>query len=241
MLKKYENFLKQKVVKNSQSDIDHCRIVKRSDLQIFSDFFESSFKQSDKYYREKLFDLNQKYSIFPKEDTELLRIAIRENDVEMAHKFIENGADLSDLDSLCCTPLEEAIRCNNLEMICMLLYYGGYTNNINNNLTSFMFSIICQCSEDIQRVLMEYETDFNLTCDREPILFMAICYHSPLIFDLIERGANASFIKTTYRGPLIAPFVGVRSNCEVEIVKVRLLVPFRPVTIHNKTTKYFLL
>lgn len=169
-----------------------------------------------------MYELNNKYFIISKESAKLLRIAIEENNVEMAHRIVRNGTDLTQLDNLYCTPLENAIRFNNFEMVCMLLYYGGYTNNIENNLTSLMFSIICQNSEDIQKLLMEYETDYNLCCDLEPILFMAIKYHSPLIFDLIERGANPSFVRRYYKGPLIAPFVAISFNHDVEIVKASI-------------------
>lgn len=211
LINKYKDFLKQKSIN------DFC-----SDLELLCELFRCSLKQPKIYYREKLYELNNKYFIILKENTKLLRIAIEENNVEMAHRFVKNGADLTQLDSLYCTPLENAIRCDNLEMICMLLYYGGYTNNIENNLTSLMFSIICQCSEDIQRILMEYETDYNLCCDRESILFMAIKYHSPLIFDLIGRGADPSFVKRNYVGPVIAPFVAIRFNHDVEMVRVSL-------------------
>lgn len=165
-IKKYKDYLRSGVI--------------RDDVDYICDIFLHSLRQTDKYYRHVIYKLNAKFSIISKEDTAMLRIAIRENDVRMAYKFIKNGANLSHLDSLCCTPLEDAIRCNNFEMVCMLLYYGAYTNNIENNLTSFMFSIICRSSEEIQRLLMEYETDFNLSCDGESILFMAIKYQIPL-------------------------------------------------------------
>lgn len=197
-----------------------CCINKNFHKELLCGSFKSSFKQENIYYREKLLELNNKYSLFEKESTELLRIAIQVNNVEVAQQFIKNGSDLADLDSLYCTPLEEAIRCKNFEMISMLLFYGGYTNNIENNLTSFMFSIICQCSEDIQRILMEYETDYNLTSNNDSILFMAIKYKSPLIFDLIERGADPSYTKTTYRGTIIALFVAIEFNCDMEILRV---------------------
>lgn len=151
---------------------------------------------------------------------------IQENDVDLARKCVINGANLTEFDSLCTTPLEDAIRCNNLEIICMLLYYGGYTNNMENNLTSFMFSIICQCSEDIQRILMEYETDYNLCCDNDSTLFMALKYHSPLILDLIERGTDPSFTKQSFNGTIIAPLLASRSKCDVKVVKVSQKVTF---------------
>lgn len=191
-----------------------------SDVELFCDLFSCSLKHRKNYYREKLYELNNTYLIVPKKSTKLLRIAIEEDNVEMARRFVQNGADLIQFDNLFCTPLENAIRWGNLEMICMLLYYGGYTNNIENSLTSFMYSIICQSSEDIQRILMEYETDYNLCCDFEPTLFMAIKYHSPLIFDLIERGANPSFVGSNHIGPKIAPFVAITFKHDVEIVRV---------------------
>lgn len=220
---------KKKIVKHHTAEL----ITKRNpNKELFVDLFQISLKTQHKHYQDKLYELNKQYSFFPNESTELLRIAIQENNVEIAKKFLINGANLNELDSLCTTPIEEAIRLNNLEIICMLLYYGGYTNNFHDNLTSFMFSIICQCSEDIQRILMEYETDYNLSCDLDSTLFMALKYGSPLVFELIERGANPNFIKPSFRGTVIAPLQAILYNCNIEIVRVSQVYVY-PRIIHS--------
>lgn len=209
---KYEDTLKHNTTLSTSS--------KNTEIDLFVQLFRYSLKQDDKYYKIKIYELNKTYVLLKNEDTELLCVAICRNDAEMANTLINDGADIHAFDSLSCTSLEIAIRCNNFEMVSMLLYYGGYQNNIKNNLTSFMISIICQSSENIQRLLMEYETDYNWSCDGEPILFMAIKYHSPLIFELIERGANPSYVKHTSNGPQIAVLEAILYRCDVEVVRV---------------------
>lgn len=216
LIDKYEQFIK----------LTPCCRNEKCQKDLIWALVKTSFKQENIYYSEKLFELNNKYSLFEMNNTALLRIAIEVNSVKMAHRFIKRGADLAHLDNLYYSPLEDAIRCHNLEIICMLLYYGGYKNNLENNLTSFMFSIICQCSEDIQRILMEYETDYNLCCNDDSILFMAIVYRSPLIFDLIERGADPSYAKITCRGTIIALFVAIQFNCDMELIRVSKIYIF---------------
>lgn len=209
-------------MKNFESLIDKYEqfIKLRSHKELICRSVKASFEQENIYYREKLFELDNKYYLFEMYSSELLRIAIQANNVEMAHRFVKSGLDLTNLDKLNYSPLEDAIRNHNLEIISMILYYGGYTNNMQNILTSFMLSIICQCSEDIQRILMEYETSYNRSWNDDSILFMAIMYRSPLIFDLIERGADPSYIKITPRGNVNALFVAIEFNCDMELIRV---------------------
>lgn len=190
------------------------------DKDSLCDLFRTSLRQENKYYREKLFQINNDLSLISYEDSELLRIAIQENDVDMTHRMIKHGANLDWLDSIGCAPIEDALRSNNLEMICMLLYYGGYTNNLANNVTSFMFSIISRCTEEVQSTLMEYEADYNICSNNETTLYLAVKYRSPLFFELLKRGADPNFFKISHKGLEIGVLVAIEAGCDVKIVRV---------------------
>lgn len=182
--------------------------------------FDASFRQANTYYSEKLMEINDKFSLLRIDCSELLRIAIKASNVEMTHKLIKQCVQLADLDYLSYSPLHIAITCQNLEIICMLLYYGCSTSNYDSNLSAFAFSIICQCSEEIQRILIEYETDYNLCFHGDSTLFLAVTYRSPLVFDLLERGANPSYTKYTSRGNIIALFLAIVYNPDMELIRV---------------------
>ncbi|KAJ8944677.1 hypothetical protein NQ318_015885 [Aromia moschata] len=200
--------------------VKQIQLLKKSNPSSYrnTEFYEQCFSaivnNTIPYYALRLIEINK--DIVPTE-RRLLHVAIHFEREEIAHQLILRGSDVSAFDIIGNTPLEEAIRCNNLELVCMLLYYGAYTNNLENNLTSFMYSIICQSSQDIQRILMEYETDFNLCCNSTSILFFAIKYNSPVTLDIIERGANVNYCHGIHNAISLAMY------CECDSDVFRLL------------------
>lgn len=146
----------------------------------------------------------------------LLHIAVHTENELIAHHLILKGTDINAFDIIKQTPLDNAIKCNNINLVCMLLYYGAYTNHLPDNLTSFMYSIICECSKDIQSVLIDYEADFNLTCNGTSILFFAIKYKSPVTLNIIDRGADVSY----YDGIHNSISLAMLYDCDSDVFKI---------------------
>lgn len=117
------------------------------------------------------------------------------------------------------TPLERAILSNNLEILCTILYYGGYHHTMFNGQSAFMYSFHCQCSIEIQKVLIEYEDDMNGCFGNLSTLFWAIFYESPLILEIIERGGDIN----NFSGETNVISFALWTNCNAEIFKVRYM------------------
>lgn len=117
------------------------------------------------------------------------------------------------------TLLERTIILNNLEILCAILYYGGYHHYVFNGQSAFLYSMQCRCSEDIQKTLIEYEEDLNEHFGNWPLLYWAVSYESPIILDIIERGGDINYFAEetnviTY---------SFRINCNAEIFKVKII------------------
>lgn len=113
----------------------------------------------------------------------------------IAHLLIEKGADINALDWDDNTPLHRAVRFSNFEMVAMLLYYGADTDIVDSyGFTPFMLAIERNEDAQIQELLLEYEVDFNrFTMYGASTLSLAMCKKSPLVKDIIERGADVNY------------------------------------------------
>lgn len=117
------------------------------------------------------------------------------------------------------TLFERAITVNNLEILCTILYYGGYHHYVFNGQSAFLYSMQCRCSKNIQKTLIEYEEDLNECFGNWPLLYYAVCYGSPIISDIIERGGDVNFFVEETN--VIS--YSFRTNCNPEIFKVKLI------------------
>nr|XP_023018160.1 uncharacterized protein LOC111507134 [Leptinotarsa decemlineata] len=113
---------------------------------------------------------------------------------EVAHQLILNGAHLDARDYSGDTPLSDAIAEENLETVCMLLYYNADANVRGvNNLTPFMKAIVTK-NVELQTVLLDYVDDFNIeTYDHTSTLALAIRNSSPFVEEIIEGGADVNY------------------------------------------------
>ncbi|XP_018571731.1 uncharacterized protein LOC108911311 [Anoplophora glabripennis] len=206
--KQFFDFLLEKLNILSEDLCDHI------ESGYYEQCFSASVNCSDPYYATKLLEV---YDFIPiHKRSALLHIAVHVENEFIAHQLILKGTDINAFDIIGQTPLDDAIKCNNMDLVCMLLYYGAYTNHLPDNLTSFMYSIICQCTEDIQRVLIDYEADFNLTCNGTSTLFFAIKYKSPVTLDIIEHGADVSY----YDGIHNSVSLAMLYDCDSSVFKV---------------------
>ncbi|CAH1115649.1 unnamed protein product [Psylliodes chrysocephalus] len=112
---------------------------------------------------------------------------------EITHILIKNGADIDSINFYQDTPLHDAITVENLETVCLLLYYNCDANvkNSEGN-TPFMDALIYE-NPGIQTALFEYVDDFNVTTtDGDTILTLALTYHSEFIEEILSRGAKVN-------------------------------------------------
>lgn len=117
----------------------------------------------------------------------------------IAKLLIEKGADIDATDYNLHTPLHRAARAGRFEMISILLYYGADANILNESgMSPFMLSIYEQAPGSVQRLLFEYETNYNrVSVDGYSTLLHALNRKSPIICHLLIRGANVNY---TYCG-----------------------------------------
>ncbi|XP_056633711.1 uncharacterized protein LOC130443214 [Diorhabda sublineata] len=122
----------------------------------------------------------------------------------LAHLLIKSGAYIDAKDYSGDTPLHDAVAEENLETVCMLLYYNADANVHGvNNLTPFMKAIISK-NVEIQAVLIEYVDDFNIeTYDNVTTLALAITNRTPFVEEIILGGADVNY---AYGYDLIDPF-----------------------------------
>ncbi|XP_066138713.1 ankyrin-2-like [Euwallacea fornicatus] len=126
------------------------------------------------------------------EDTTPLHISVKYP--EIVKKLILNGAEMNATDYSEETVLHEAINQQNLETLCMLLYYGADPNvPCNNGITPFMKAIILE-KVDLQAALFDYVTDFNaVTKDGMTLLNLALTHFCPYVQEIIDRGADINY------------------------------------------------
>ncbi|XP_066256819.1 ankyrin-2-like isoform X1 [Euwallacea similis] len=112
---------------------------------------------------------------------------------KIVEKLIVSGAEMDATDYSGETVLHEAINEQNLETLCMLLYYGADPNiPCNNGITPFM-KAICFDDVDFQAALFDYVTDFNaVTKDGMTLLNLALTHTCPHVREIIERGADVN-------------------------------------------------
>lgn len=112
--------------------------------------------------------------------------------------LIEKGADINALDFDSYSALHEAVCHADYEMVAMLLYYDADATSLNSHgLTPFMMAVNNNVDPEIQRLLLEYETDFNRVADDDySTLLLALNSKSPLIRDIVERGADVNYALT---------------------------------------------
>ncbi|XP_050298624.1 ankyrin-2-like [Anthonomus grandis grandis] len=162
---------------------------------------QNSFGQTPLFYAvtknqlhivKKLVDHNADIKISCKYGSTLLHVSTPYPDI--VHFLILNGADIDAKDNNGNTPLHIAVDEESLETICMLLYYNADANNqCKRNYTPFMRAI-CLRNVEIQTVLLDYVSDFNVINNRgEPILHLALLFSSPLIKELIDRGTEVNY------------------------------------------------
>lgn len=113
-----------------------------------------------------------------------LRLAITQGNVVKAHKLIKKGATSSNFNNN--EFLKLAILHNNLEIVCMLLYYCPSIDYFTECCSPLRYAIMKRRSADIQRILLDYE-DFSIQYNK-PTLFIAVHFKSPVIIDMIEKG-----------------------------------------------------
>lgn len=109
--------------------------------------------------------------------------------------LIEKGANVNALDFDYYSPLHEAVCHADFEMVAMLLYYGADANSLNlHGLTPFMMAVNNNVDSEIQKLLLEYEVDFNRIADDDySTLLLALNSKSCMIQDIIERGADINY------------------------------------------------
>lgn len=131
-----------------------------------------------------------------------LLLAVFRGDCYMAHALIKRGANINTVNKQLNSPLHLAVDRSNFAMVAMLLYYGADADIVNQDgVTPFMLALIKKNIE-VQELLLEYEIDFNRVFlghyadERIPevsALRLAIYYKSPLIREIVERGAKVGY------------------------------------------------
>lgn len=113
----------------------------------------------------------------------------------IAKLLIEKGANINAEDCYLNTPLHRAVQSGRFEMISLLLYYGADADALNESgMSPFMLSIYLEAPSAIQSLLLEYETSYNrVSSDGFSTLLHALSRKSPMICDLLMRGANVNY------------------------------------------------
>ncbi|XP_023311285.1 uncharacterized protein LOC108909215 [Anoplophora glabripennis] len=129
------------------------------------------------------------------EDEPLLHMSVHYPDI--CHLLIRYGAPIDAVNSWGCTLLYEAVYCECLEVMHMLLYYNADPNIADvHDITPFMMALM-HCKLDAQEALLEYVDDFDRASYDSmwfgSTLSFALRGNSPFIRDIMERGADVNY------------------------------------------------
>lgn len=136
------------------------------------------------------------------EGANTLMLAARSGNVNIAHAILKKGIDVNDQDYGQSTALHH-FCCNvSVEMMDLLIFYGAdprFRNDEGD--TVFMRLLQVNLLEDdpetveCQGYMIDFESDMNeVNCMGFSTLFLAIMYESPLVEEIINRGANINYV-----------------------------------------------
>lgn len=120
---------------------------------------------------------------------ESLHTAIEYHNLNTVTTLLREGVDVF-LIHQGRTPFERAIESNNLDILCAILFYGGYHHYIFNGQSAFLYSICCNCTIEIQKLLLNYEDNVNERFQDLSTLYWAIFYGTVIIQDILQNGGN---------------------------------------------------
>lgn len=136
-----------------------------------------------------------------KNGTTPLMYAVKCGDVDLAFEILKRGLDVNEQDEMLCTALHYSCW-NMTEELLDLLFYFGADPRIRNdsNETFFMcFLKIHRPDEDselveFQKFALEFEDNMNeINIRGISTLFLAIKYETPLLEEIIKRGADINY------------------------------------------------
>ncbi|KAF5270288.1 hypothetical protein FQA39_LY08399 [Lamprigera yunnana] len=125
----------------------------------------------------------------------VLHMSVRGPNVKITEDFIKRGLDINAQDDNLYTPLIQAVQSNNLDAVCLLLYYNADVNICcRHNLTPFMYAVNTDENYEIAKALFLYYDDFvSTTCDGYSPLLLAANSKSPIALELVNYGADVNF------------------------------------------------
>lgn len=128
-----------------------------------------------------------------------LMYAVRSADVDLSHAILLKGADVNEQDKFLCTALHHCCRNMNCELLDLLIYYGADTRIQNNKDEAFFMCFLKfprpeEELVDYQWYMIDFEDDMNAINNQGiSTLFLAIKYESPLLEEIIRRGADINY------------------------------------------------
>ncbi|KAF5302727.1 hypothetical protein FQR65_LT08469 [Abscondita terminalis] len=124
-----------------------------------------------------------------------LHLSVRSSLITVTEQLIKLGADIDAQDDNLYTPLIQAVQCNNVNAVCLLLYYNADVNlRCLHHLTPFMYAVNTDEGYEIGKILFNYYDDFtSTTCDGYTALLLAANSKNPLAVELVKHGADVNF------------------------------------------------
>ncbi|KAK4873519.1 hypothetical protein RN001_015548 [Aquatica leii] len=121
-----------------------------------------------------------------------MHFAIARSLPNVVYDLIEHGADLNAQDRLFkASPLHQAVKFKNLEILCMLLCYGADVTSVDRNRMTPLMRAIDMGETEIAYVLLDFYDDFSQTSkDNCDALLLAATNQNPIAVDLVKAGAN---------------------------------------------------
>lgn len=131
-------------------------------------------------------------------DTTALMYAVKSGDVELSHAILKRGVDVNEQNHAG-SALHYSRWFISAEMLDLLIYYGADPRVRNSkNETFFMCLLKIPCPQEefveLQRLMIEFEDDMNeVNTSGVSTLFLAIKYETPLLEEIIKRGADVNY------------------------------------------------
>ncbi|KAL3278160.1 hypothetical protein HHI36_013502 [Cryptolaemus montrouzieri] len=152
-----------------------------------------SLRCTDQYFLNEI--LKKGVSLDENLYKKILHNAVKLNNPTFVNSLLRYGASMDNEDIMGLTPLYIAVENSNLEIVSMLLYYNcDISSNNYGNMSPFLYSLFCGSDEEIQLLLLEYETDMNNTNLMRNNLFVAVERCPNLIPHIISHGADVNQI-----------------------------------------------
>lgn len=147
------------------------------------------------YFAKRLIEEGADIHILNTDSFTALHLAVQQGFHDVSHLLLKKGADPNLVNANHENCLHLAAEHSDIEMVSMLLYYGTDADCFNRfNRTPFMVAVSVSADEAVQRLLLDFEVDLNATTVHNiSTLLLALTTNSPLVEELIDRGANVNF------------------------------------------------